>query len=116
MILFNWDAVVRKADYNAYRVLDVFKEINTKGVPRKLAGNSFLLNLRDVLTCNASLEDKFDYIALAALRNYFDFEYLGNAGLFKYFSPAPLDKLSRNRLLTIKHDYIYFTFEERRWD
>ena len=117
MILFNWDAIVNECGANSFKILDKFKAIGKHGVPKNLSGNSYMLNLPALLASKASSAAKFDYIALAALRNYFDLEYQRNAGLFVYYSPVAPEKLLKNKLFTIENDYIYFKYEEpQKWD
>lgn len=89
------------------------KQFSETKVPLEFKGNSFILNARDLFKASYYDSEKIDYIALCSLRNYFDFEYSKEAGLYIYFSPISKEKLLKNRLLTINNDFIKFKYEEK---
>ncbi len=111
-IFFNWDKVKRVCKYDHYKILDMFSQFSKEGVPHKLAGNSFILNVQDLINQGGFDSEKFDYIILAAMRNYFDYEYQNEKGLWLPFSSIDKVKISKNRLLQICDNYIRFKYEE----
>jgi len=111
-IFFNWDKVLKAGNYNPYKVLDLFNQFSKQGVPTNLAGNSFILNVQDLMNQGSFDYEKFDYIILAAMRNYFDYEYQNELGLWLPYSTIDTVKISKNRLLQICDNYIRFKYEE----
>jgi len=111
-IYFDWDKIIKAAKYDQYKILDMFKQFSKEGVPPKLAGNSFILNVQDLMNQVGFDSEKFDYIILAAIRNYFDYEYQNEVGLWLPYSPIDTVKISKNRLLQICDNYIRFKHEE----
>ena len=109
---FNWDKVIRAGKYDHYKILDIFSSFAKKPVPLNLAGNSFILNIKGFADSKYYDSEKFDYIMLAALRNYFDYEYQANSGLWLPVSPIDTVKISKNRLLRIEDNYIQFKYEK----
>lgn len=116
VIFFNWNAVKRHAKYDPYKVLKVFNEFAKTGVTSNLAGNSFLLNVSGLMQSFSYDSEKLDYIILAASRNYFDYEYQGNSGLWLPLATIDTVKISQNRLLQINDDHVKFKYEElNKW-
>jgi hypothetical protein len=112
-IFFNWDKIIRAAKHDPYKVLSIFGDFSNSSVPTKLAGNSYLLNISDFVNSKDLDTYKFDYILLAAMRNYFDYEYQDDSRLWLPFSTS-IDtvKIQKNRLLQIHDNYIRFKYEE----
>ena len=111
-IFFNWDKVLRSVNHDPYKTLDLFKQFSKTGVPTKLAGNSFILNVYDLMNIGSYDSDRFDYIILAAHRNYFDYEYQEDTSLWLPYSPIDTVKISKNRLLQINDNHIQFKYEK----
>jgi hypothetical protein len=89
----------------------IYKKFEQGDLP---PGSSFLLNLDGVLNHRVSINHKVMYFYLASLRNYFDYEYRDNLGLYLYFSDIKIEHIKQNKLLTIENDYIRFYYEESK--
>ncbi len=112
-IFFSWRKILKISNITPNKILDIFSEISSKGVvPKYLTGNSFILNISDLITSNYYMTEKFDYITLAAVRNYFDYEYQNESGLWLPYTDIDIVKIQNNRLLQIKNNYIRFKYEE----
>jgi len=113
MIFFNWEKVIRRCDYDHYKILDKFKSFGSKGVPHDLAGNSFIINIKDLMYSKYYDSEKFDYLILCSIRNYFDYEYQGMTGLWLPMN-YQVDKVKvlNNRLLKVTDDYVQFKYEK----
>lgn len=112
---FDWNKVKRKAKNDPYKVLAIFEGFAKQGVPPELAGNSFILNVAGLFSAAGYANERLDYIILAALRNYFDYEYQGNSSLWLPIATTVVDtvKISKNRLLQINDDFVEFKLEEK---
>jgi len=112
LLFYSWDKVVKQCDGKIDCILTLFKTFNTKSVPTNLIGDSFMINLDELLSSLSSDVEKIEYLYLCSLRNYFDYKYQNNAKLYLYFSPISVEKISRNSLLKLENDYIKFIYEE----
>ena len=108
-LFYSWNKVLKYNAYNETKLLNFFSK---RVIPKELSGNSFILNTKDLILSKYFLSEKIDYIYLCSIRNFFDYNYSKEAGLFLYFSPISIEKIKTNRLLTIKDDYIKFKYEE----
>lgn len=111
-IFYSWDRVLKDSNKDSIKILEIFKSINLGKDRVQYRGNSFILNLTELIHSNYTISEKIDYLGLCSLRNYFDYEYQKESGLFLYFSPISIEKIKLNRLLTINDDYIKFKYEE----
>lgn len=112
-IFFDWQKVCRKCKYDSYAVLKTVTQFAKSGVPAQLAGNSFILNIHDLAASKYYDAEKFDYVLLAAIRNYFDYAYQGNSGLWlPMIHTVDKVKIQKNRLLQITDNYIHFKYED----
>lgn len=112
VLFYSWKQVVGYCDSDPKKVLEFFRTSSKTGIPRRLFGKSFILNCSSLMDSAYYDTEKIDYISLCSIRNFFDYQYNNEAGLYKYFSPVNIEKLQHNRLLTIKNDYIKFKYEE----
>lgn len=112
IIFYSWEKIEKKCDGNIACIMEVFRSFLKNPVPKSLLGKSFITNIKDLLNGSNNDVELVQYIYLASLRNYFDFTYQKDSRLYKYFSDIPLEKLAKNKLLTIKDDYINFKYEE----
>lgn len=108
LITFNWEKIYNKCNGNNPSILKEF------GSYHKLPqGTSFILDLHRLLKdAKASTADKVLYLYLASIRNYFDYQYLNQTGLYIHFADVNLDIIKNNKLLKIDNDLIRFYYEE----
>lgn len=114
-IFFNWKKLGRYCKYDPYKVVDTVSSFAKKKVPATLEGNSFLLNVKGLAESKYYYSERFSYITLAVLRNYFDYEYQDEKGLWIPLIPPYVDivKIKENRLLHItQNNYLKFKYEE----
>ena len=111
-VFFNYYKVIDFCKKDPYKVLDFFSTLYKKPMPTNLVGTSFILDVASLMRSPYYDSEKLDYINLAAIRNFFDYEYQNNAGLWLPYTNIDIVKINSNRLLQIKDNYIYFKFEE----
>jgi hypothetical protein len=112
IIFYSWRKIIEHTKGDIYNTLVTFKSFISKPVPKDFQGKSFIINLEGLLGSSSSDVEKIEYILLASLRNYFDYKYQNDAKLYLYFSDISLERISKNKLLTIDNDYIKFKYEE----
>jgi hypothetical protein len=112
IIFYSWRKIVEYNKGDIYETANTFKSFITKPVPKNFLGKSYIINLKDLMECSSSDVEKIEYLLLASLRNYFDYKYQNDAKLYLYFSDISLERISKNKLLTIENDYIKFKYEE----
>ena len=111
-VFFNYYKVIDFCKKDPYKVLDFFSTLYKKPMPTNLVGTSFILDVASLMRSPYYDSEKLDYINLAAIRNFFDYEYQANAGLWLPYATVDTVKIRSNRLLQIKDNYIHFKFEE----
>ena len=110
-LFFSLEKILKSCNYDASAAKNLlFKHFNNPDP--KFDGYSFIINYAPLLKLVGNDIETFDYIALAAQRNYFDYKYLGRLGLDINLCTVPVEKLKTNRLLKIGEDYIHFRYEE----
>lgn len=113
-LFFDWLKIVKEAKWSTLGIKNLFdKIIINESLGKKFLGNSFLLNPQPLSDKNLNIKDVVDYIGLAALRNYFDWEYSKDATLPIYFCELSLTTLKSNRLLRLEKEKIKFIYEEK---
>lgn len=116
-IFFDWKRICRRCKYDPYKIIDTITSYAKKSVPADLAGNSFLLNVKGLYESKYFDSEKFNYIQLAAIRNYFDYAYQDEKGLWIPLLANSIDivKIKQNRLLHItQNNYLKFKYEEMK--
>lgn len=108
LVTFNWEFIYKSCQGNMPCILKYFKSRHK--LPQ---GKSFILDLSSLLQDkNSSVSDKTLYLYLASLRNYFDYQYLHQTGLYIHFADVNKDIIKNNKLLKIDNDLIQFYYEE----
>ena len=80
---------------------------------KDFSGNSFILNPKPLFSSRYSNREIFEYIALAALRNYANYQITGEVGLSLLHCPLRKETIEKNRLLSIEKDKVMFAYERK---
>lgn len=125
LILFNWRSIARAAKNDPKRILLALRVLNGEKPKntydplyffymKDLSGNSFLINLKELLEndCFYTAKEIAEYVALASFRNYSTYATTNDATLDLLHSPVSEVTITNNRLLSIENGKILFKFEE----
>jgi len=112
-LFFNWARLVARNKTKAGLLKDVKKAIYRPNFHMIPDGYSFLLNPDKFARSVKDLDYYYDYLELAALRNYFDVEFLKDTTLARVYAPHYYSegRLQSNPLLIITDTQIKFTLE-----
>lgn len=113
-LFYNWAKIAKHCNNSPSKVRSFFIDFYKQPDP-KFDGYSFLLNPRSLLLTDYRLYSDYEvseYIMLAGLRNYFDFQYLDDIGISLIYVPFSAQVLKNNRLLEIEGNKLYFKFEK----
>lgn len=119
MLFFNWINLVRESGSNPSKTISILNDYNNNrilkyGLKRKLVGNSFLLNAKEILNDkNTDILYIYQYILLAARRDYYLYKLYGVRTLpLSYYPDIDKSTIVHNPLLKIQNNEIYFKYEE----
>lgn len=123
-ILYNWQKIVKVAEKKNSNIIELVRKLtfglkgknklDIKSTTETLSGTSYLL-APELLLNNAwkySNKEVVQYLAMASLRNYNNYIFYGTASLDVFLCPIPVEKIAKNRLLTVKESKIHFLYEE----
>lgn len=118
MLFFNYDNLVKEANYNPFKVVEILElyrlgRILKYNLKNKLKGNSFLLNPEPILNDKSvDILYIYQYIQLAARRDYALYSLYGLTSLpLSHYPEIRLDSLRTNPLLNVTKSQINFKYE-----
>ena len=125
MLFFGWRKILRKAGVSSKRIFLAFKAHASKRLPKNkydpifpyygldFSGESFMLNPYELVSNSFRWKPKelAEYIGLASLRSYSQYQITGERTLDLFHSPVDHHNIN-NRLLLVRDGKIHFYYEE----
>ena len=128
MIRFDLDKIHKACNYDKVSVVNYFYLTNYVRPPFRfkynkkiiqaaekglIRGNSYLLHEDDLLEneLGGTINDIYQYIKLASLRNYLDYKTLKDRSLDLDIALTAEDGIANNKLLIVSDKKIYFKYE-----
>lgn len=116
-LFFNFNNLEKAAKSNPVKAMEILKafkdkRILTPGLKQKLIGSSFLLNPDALLADkNTDILYRYQYLSLAAKRDYSLYTLYGIKGLLTTYYPDLISDISFNPLLVVTKTEIHFKYE-----
>lgn len=118
MLFFNWINLVRYTKGDPFKTVSTLRDYcNNKplkyGLKTQLKGNSFLLNTAILEDTQTDILYIYQYLLLAARRDYAFYKLYGARSLpISYYPDIDLSSINHNPLLKVINNEIHFKLEE----